>query len=891
MNETTVPSHRLMVLMFTDVKGSVDIKMRLGNAAYLRLIARHDGLLREIVDSIHHADILKDTGDGFLVRFETASAAVVAALRFQHEIHEAAWDPEPIEVRIGLHIGEVAEVKEATGQPKLVALAADIASRVMDLAQPGQILLTRTAFDDARQFVREYPVSVDGDRPQLQWAAHGLYKFKGSDEPLEVFEVGVVGIGPLKAPEDSAKASRALSQGEADMLGWRPATGQGIPKRPNWRLERKLGEGGFGEVWLARQQNTGFQRVFKFCFDPERVRSLKHELALFQLIRDALGERPDIARLLDVQLDSPPYYLESEFTDGGNLLDWAETQGGLAEVDLGIRLEIVAKVADAMAAAHSVYVLHHDIKPKNILIETGGSAPQPRLADFGIGMISNRFQLKRHSITMTGLGSESSEAGSLMYMPPESLAGKPFTRQGDIYALGVLLYQLVVADTDRPVGFGWERDVDDEILRQDIAACVDQDPDRRLGNAWDLADRIRRHDERRDELLKSRRRRRMARVGSLVTAVLVVLLTVVVVYSLQVIESNAQLDLAHARAHRAERFGKELLKLVNLHQPEDSPYTVLEILDATVATTIDWDNLKDEPLERALVYDMLGDVYNTLGYPEPARKFLRGAVELRGPVSGADPRQLLSAIFAWAKLLHKLQEYEEGEKAYRDALGLCEAEGSSDFCAGVKDSYARLLIETKQYDKAKTYALDAIDAMDNDDPRLSNSLTNLATIHQNLEEHDKALELFKRALEVRRAQNGDRHATTLSAVNNLATFLYTVDKFTEAEAHFRHGWETAQESLVESNALIYSLSGGLGACLTERGAFSEAEPQLLESYRKLKLLQGDNSLYADRIRLYLVHLYDEWGKPTKADEWRERSPVDAEAANHTSGSDSASSID
>lgn len=336
-------------------------------------------------------------------------------------------------------------------------------------------------------------------------------------------------------------------------------------------------------------------------------------------------------------------------------------------------------------------------------------------------------------------------------------------------------------------------------------------------------------------------------------------------------------------------FGQTLLDLVKLRQDEGRAYTVREILD-DAATKIDSSDLKDKPLEQASLYDMLGEVYHTLGYPEPARKYLRGAVELRGSDSAAEPRELLSATFAWAKLLHDLREYEEGEEAYRDALGLCEAEGSTDFCAGVRDSYARLLIETKQYKKAKTYARDAIDAMDDDNPRLSNSLTNLATVHQNLGEHEEALQLFERALDVRRAQYGDGHTATLSAVNNLATFLYTVHKFAEAEATFRRGWMTAEKSLVESNALIYSLSGGLGACLTEREEFSDAESLLLGSYRKLELIEGAASLYAHRIRLYLVRLYDLTDEPTKANEWRGRSPVDAEAAHRTSGSDSASSI-
>ena len=152
------------------------------------------------------------------------------------------------------------------------------------------------------------------------------------------------------------------------MQGWRPAPGQEVPRRPGWVIDRKLGEGGFGEVWVARHGRTKEPRVFKFCFDADRLGSFKRELTLFRLLRDALGDRPDIAKLLEVELEEVPYYLESEFVPGGNLRDWALTDGRLAALGLDDRLRLAAEIAAAAAAAHSVGIIHKDLKPSNVFM-------------------------------------------------------------------------------------------------------------------------------------------------------------------------------------------------------------------------------------------------------------------------------------------------------------------------------------------------------------------------------------------------------------------------------------------------------------------------------------------------------------------------------------------
>ncbi|HUG75729.1 MAG TPA: adenylate/guanylate cyclase domain-containing protein, partial [Acidimicrobiia bacterium] len=200
----------LAALMFTDIVGSVDLQQRLGTEAYLRFVARHDEILTQCLAQAPDARILNETGDGFLVRFGDPSEAVMTALRLQSCLHDERVEGERISVRIGLHLGGVTEMEEKLrGEKRVVGMPVNLAARVMDLAEGGQILMTRAVYEDARQFVREHPPVGDAAHPaELRWMSHGLYSFKGNAEPLEIFEVGAADVAPMKAPEDGSKAKR-----------------------------------------------------------------------------------------------------------------------------------------------------------------------------------------------------------------------------------------------------------------------------------------------------------------------------------------------------------------------------------------------------------------------------------------------------------------------------------------------------------------------------------------------------------------------------------------------------------------------------------------------------------------------------------------------------------
>ena len=503
---------RLLTLVFTDLVDSTGFKSRLGDAAALEQIGRHARALRELTAECGGREI-DSAGDGFFLTFEATSAAVEFALRLQ-DVHRA--DPELPRVRVGVHAGEVTEERapEGSSKPILVGgLAVDLAARVGALALPNQILLSGSALDSARQ--RLASDSVDFSPV---WQAHGAYELAGVEGATEIGEVGREDFAPLEPPPDGPKGKRALPPGSELTLGWRPGLGLEIPGRLHWALRERLGEGGYGEVWLAEHEQSGARRVFKFCFDAERVRGLKREVALFRVMKDTLGDRGDITSVLDWQLDQLPFFIETAYSPGGDLRRWFESKGGARRVPMQERLELVAQVAGALGAAHSVGILHKDIKPANVLIAESEQGPRAQLTDFGIGMPLRKEVLQARDITAAGLLTETSTtgAGTQLYLAPEVLQGNAPSTVSDVYALGVLLYQVVAGDLRRALAPGWERDVPDPVLCADIAACVDGSPERRLPSAFELGERLRTLEARRPRRASSRRGRVLVGVSGVI---------------------------------------------------------------------------------------------------------------------------------------------------------------------------------------------------------------------------------------------------------------------------------------------------------------------------------------------------------------------------------------
>lgn len=202
----------LRTLVLVDLADSTALVGRLGDRQAAELFRRHDRVVRTLLNT--HAGREIDKTDGFLAMFERPIQAVAFALDYQRQLRQLGDEERcALAARVGIHIGDVLvwdnaqeDVAKGAKATEVEGLAKPIASRLMQLALPGQILLSSITHSLAHRAQGEL-----GERLALvRWCAHGRYRFKGVPDPIPVFEVGEEGLAPLRTPPWSGKAHREV---------------------------------------------------------------------------------------------------------------------------------------------------------------------------------------------------------------------------------------------------------------------------------------------------------------------------------------------------------------------------------------------------------------------------------------------------------------------------------------------------------------------------------------------------------------------------------------------------------------------------------------------------------------------------------------------------------
>lgn len=829
---------------------------------------RFGRLLERIVQDLlaaHEGQEIR--GQGPCLVFDRPINAVRYALAF-HQVLRKLSQGEDFELgaRLGIHLGEVGVREELLaltdsnlGALQMAKPTAGIVDCLRSLAECHQTLLTQGAFDLARQSVLE-------DFERVSWLAHGSYEISGLSEPVEIFEVGVDGQAPLEPPRGSVHARRRMVQ--ATISGWRPAPELDLPRRPHWRIERKLGEGGFGEVWLAVHVKTGERRVFKFCYDPASLRALQREIILFRLLKETLGARDDMTRILDWNFDEAPYFIEAEYSTAGSLVDWAADQGGLAEVPLELRLEIVSQVATALAAAHSVGVLHKDVKPSNVLILKDASRGiRAQLSDFGVGLVTEKERLAEAGITVFGM-TELAEGpaklttygGTRLYMAPELLEGKPATLQADIYALGVMLYQMIVGDFSRVLASGWEQQIADELLREDIAVTVAGSPEDRLGAASQVADRLRALPARRAEREAQRREREetaLAKVA-LVKAqkrrrALLVTVVVLGIFALAMIWQSRRIAREAEAARQVSQFLVDLFEVPNPDAQLADKITTRQILDWG-AQKIESD-LRDQPRVRARLLHTMGRVYGSLGLFDAAMPLIEESLAIRQQLFGERHVEVAASLSALANVLNEQGELERAQELAEKVLAMRQQLLAKDDLAigeGL-ELLGRVAYFKGEHQDAERFYRQALDLRrSQSEPRgIADDLAALAGVLTLSGDYDQAVELYDEAIATYRQVLGARHPKIVRTLGDKAFLLQTKGGHEKAESLYREALAMVRELYGPDHPHVGSAQSRLAIFLMTEGDLDEAENlfgEVLELY--LRVL-GPDHLY---VAVNLGHL-------------------------------------
>ncbi len=272
--------------------------------------------------------------------------------------------------------------------------------------------------------------------------------------------------------------------------------GSALPGATNWILDQRLQTRPANELWRIRHRQSGEFRVVKLALNERAKRSLKREVTLNKVLRAELGQDAPLVPLLEWQFDTKLAWIQMPWYEHGSLADWLAAQGGVQALPMPRRCRIAAEAAESLAKAHALGVMHKDIKPGNLLVDKAGDEPRLLLCDFGSGTIRSRDRLEQAGVTIMGftqtVQSETSTSGTPAYMAPEVLKGGVFSEKSDVYAVGILLYQLVTGDLNQAMAADWEEDVQDPGLREIIAAACAGKPSRRIADMAALAHMIRR---------------------------------------------------------------------------------------------------------------------------------------------------------------------------------------------------------------------------------------------------------------------------------------------------------------------------------------------------------------------------------------------------------------
>jgi serine/threonine protein kinase len=589
-----------------------------------------------------------------------------------------------------------------------------------------------------------------------------------------------------------------------------------------YRIDRRIAAGGMGTVFEAHRTDDVFAKrvAVKVCTATLVGETIRDRFRRERRILARL-EHPKIARILDggTTDEGSPYFV-MEYVDGLPLNRYLEERRlGLEE-----RLRLFCEVCEAVAYAHRNLVVHRDLKPSNILVDAAGCV---KLLDFGIAkLLAEGTEAAPAEATRTLLRALTPE-----YAAPEQVRGDPVTTATDVYALGVVLYELLTGQrpyrVTRSAPSEWEhaileqeplrpsaraagrpgmgeseaRDKADGLrlqptqlrrrLRGDLDRIVlkalQKEPERRYASAEALAADIRRHLEglpvsaHGDSLTyRGVKFLRRHRVG--VAAAALVFLSLIAGLAGTAVQARRATREAR-KASAVKDFLKSLFSASDPAQAQGKERTAKQLLDDG-ARRIETE-LKDQPDVQSEVARLIASVYSGLGEYDRATPLLRADIARRRRLEGPKSVGVAESLTQLADVLYDRGRFDEASPLYEEALGIQRGHGERSpqvaellwDIAGVKRNRGDLTAaEALQKQSLAIYA----ETRGSDSSDATAVRESLAVTYSDADRYADALAMNGTVVDWRERHYGSDHPDTLNARYNQATYLLALGRMADA---------------------------------------------------------------------------------------------------------------
>jgi serine/threonine-protein kinase len=662
--------------------------------------------------------------------------------------------------------------------------------------------------------------------------------------------------------DEDARGGSLLDHGLAEVahrvLGRDAARTLPLERFGAYRITSLLGEGGMGVVYLARREDLGSLAAIKVLRDAwlspaRRERFASEQRTLAQL------DHPSIARLYDADAlsDGTPWFV-MEYVDGAPLTTYCARHAS----SIAARLRLFRDVCEAVQHAHRHAVIHRDLKPSNILVRPDGT---PKLLDFGIAKQLESLDATADQ-TRTGL-----RLMTPAYAAPEQIRGGPVGVHTDVYALGVILYELLagrlpfdvsslapleaetamleqeperpslaVRRTPMPYGGGSRHAAGERVSWPDLDVLVltamHKDPQRRYRTVEALVRDIDHYlkgeplEARPDSLgyrvEKFVRRNARAVAVTAVTSALV--LALVVFYTVRLTHARNE---ALAAATRTERIQRFVLDLFQGGDPETGPSDSLRVITLIDRGVDQARSLDREPEVQAELALTLGGIYEQLGNFARADSLLQSSLARRRALLGPEHPDVARSLVALGVLRIEQARFDEAERLIRDGLAMSRRTLPPND-ARVADAAAalgRVLQERGRYDDAIAELAEVVrlrGATPADTNGIAASLAALADAYYYAGRYDTSDSLNERVLALRRAQYGPRHPLVADVLMNLGASRFDRGNFAEAERYDREALAIIEPWYgAEHHETAHALTM-LGRALVQLNRYDEAVAML-----------------------------------------------------------------